>query len=98
MTPRTFSASTTFVIAKEVLATELGSEFVILNLADGIYYGLDDAGAEIWKLLTRPVTVEEICRGISASFDVELDQCRTDVLKLLDSLASRSLIDVRGHD
>jgi hypothetical protein len=98
MSPRAFSASTTFVMAKEVLASELGSEFVILNLADGIYYGLDDAGAEIWRLLATPVTVDEICLGISASFDVELDQCRTDVLKLLESLASRGLIDVRSHD
>jgi hypothetical protein len=98
MSPRTFPASSTFVVAKEVLATELGSEFVILNLADGIYYGLDDAGAEIWKLLATPVTVDEICRGISASFDVGLDECRADVLTLLESLASHSLIDVRSHD
>ena len=95
MSPHTFSASTTFVIAKEVLATELGAEFVMLNLADGIYYGLDEVGGEIWKLLATPVTAADICRAIAASFDVEPDQCHADVQKLLESLASRGLIEVR---
>ena len=95
MSPETFPASTTFAIAKEVLASELGSEYVILNLADGIYYGLDEVGGEIWKLLATPVTVADICRVITASFDVEAGKCREDVVKLLDSLTSRGLIEVR---
>ena len=95
MSPGPLSASTTFVVAKEVLATELGSEFVMLNLADGIYYGLDEVGGEIWKLLATPVTAAEICRAISSSFDVEPDECRADVQQFLESLASRGLIEVQ---
>jgi hypothetical protein len=95
MSVHTFPASTTFVIAKEVLASELGSEFVILNLADGIYYGLDEVGGEIWKLLSTPVTLTDICGVITSSFDVEPKRCREDVVRLLDSLASRGLVDVR---
>ena len=98
MAPRTFSASTTFVIAKDVLASELGSELVMLNLADGVYYGLDEVGGEIWRRLAAPVTIAEICRAIGASFEVEPDQCRADVEKLLESLASSGLIEVIGGD
>ena len=77
-----------------MLASDVGSEFVILNIADGIYYGLDEVGAEIWKLLTAPVAIADICRVIMSSFDVEPNRCRQDVVRLLEELASRGLIDV----
>jgi hypothetical protein len=86
---------TTFQIATDVLATELGSECVILNLADGVYYGLDDVGAEIWKQLSSPVSVFDICRHVADVYEVDPDQCNSDVVSLLDSLQSRGLIIAR---
>jgi hypothetical protein len=84
------------VIAKEVLASQIGTEFVILNLADGTYYGLDEVGGEIWKVLATPVTVSDICTVMRSTFDVESDRCHEDVVRLLTDLASRGLIDVRA--
>ena len=88
------SASATLVIAADVLATELGAEVVILNLADGQYYGLDEVGAEVWKALASPATVDDVCRAITSAFDVEDACCREDVLSLLGELASRGLVTV----
>ena len=38
-------------VAGEVVATDLGDEAAILNLKDGVYYGLDPVGARVWSLI-----------------------------------------------
>ena len=88
-------ASAIVVIASDVLSSELGSEHVLLNLRDGMYYGLEDVGGDIWKLLQTPVSVGDICRAIVEIYDVEPERCRRDVVKLLGELAEHQLIELR---
>jgi|EndMetStandDraft_4_1072995.scaffolds.fasta_scaffold275858_2 hypothetical protein len=91
----TLAMSSTVVVAADVLSSELGSEHVLLNLSDGVYYGLEAAGSEIWRLVQRPITVAEICRIVSEAYDVEPERCRADVIRLLSDMAERRLVDVR---
>jgi hypothetical protein len=92
----TLAMSTTVVVADEVLSSELGPEHVLLNLRDGMYYGLEAVGSEIWALVQRPITVAEICRVVSENHDVDPERCRTDVMRLLSDMAERRLVDVRA--
>lgn len=89
------SESATVVVASDVLASDLGSEVVLLNLQDGTYYGLEGVGGEVWKLVQKPVTVDEILRAIVAEYDVEAERCRQDIMKLLGDLATRGLVEIR---
>jgi hypothetical protein len=82
-------------VASDVLASELGSEVVMLNLRDATYYGLDDVGAEIWRLLQAPITTDAIVHALVATYDVEADRCRADVRRLLGDLVDRGLVEVR---
>jgi hypothetical protein len=84
------------VAASDVLSSELGSEHVLLNLQDGTYYGLDDVGGEIWKLLQTPIAVADLCRAIIEAYDVDPGRCRDDVLMLLEDLAERRLVEIRS--
>jgi hypothetical protein len=88
--------SAVVVVATDVLSTDVGSEQVLLNLGDGLYYGLDEVGGEIWNLLQTPVSVGAICQAITDTYDVDADRCRRDVTKLLGELATRRLIEVRS--
>lgn len=96
MSEDVLSASAVVVVAADVLSSDVGSEQVVLNLADGLYYGLDEVGGEIWKLLQTPVSVGAICRTIVEKYDVDAERCRRDVTKLLGELAARRLIEVRS--
>jgi hypothetical protein len=87
--------SATLVAADGVLATEFGDEVVLLNLDDGVYYGLDDAGALVWRLLRRPTSVADLRDAIVAEYDVDPGRCERDVRTLLAELADRGLIAVR---
>lgn len=97
MTTSPLSDSTRVVAAGDLLVTEFGAELVVLNLRDGVYYGLEDVGARIWRLLQEPVTVAAICDVIVSEYDVEPMCCEQDTRALLGELAARGLVEVREH-
>jgi hypothetical protein len=86
--------SSTIVAAKDQIGCDLGGEEVILDLNSGIYYGLNAVGASIWKLIQEPITVSEIRKAIFDEYDVDSERCENDVVRLLNELAERNLINV----
>ena len=94
----TIGGSAIVAIARDVLGSEIGSEVVMLNLHDGTYYGLDDVGAEIWRLIQTPTTIDGIVTALVRTYDVDANRCRTDAIALLENLAERGLIEIRNHD
>ena len=96
MSRRAASESATVVVAADVLATAFGTEYVLLNLNNGTYYGLDTVGAEIWKLVQVPITVGDISRQLVEMFDVDRDRCLRDVTALVSELAHNGLVEIRA--
>lgn len=91
--------STRLVAARELLTGEFDNDAVILDLRDGVYYGLDGAGASTWSLLQRPVTVLALRDAMVAEYDVEPARCLTDLKELCAELLRRGLIRVADdHD
>lgn len=84
----------TVVASPSQVSSAVADEAVILDLARGIYYGLDPVGARIWQLLQRPTTVSAIRGALVAEYDVELARCDKDLLALLTDLRAHSLIEV----
>jgi hypothetical protein len=84
--------------AKDVLVSEFGDELVILNLRDGIYYGLDDVGARIWRILKQSATISAIRDALVEEYDVDPDRSERDVRTLVEECASRGLVEIRTID
>ncbi|HEX6292766.1 MAG TPA: PqqD family peptide modification chaperone [Herpetosiphonaceae bacterium] len=82
------------VATKEQVSSELAGEAVILNLKNGMYYGLDPVGARIWTLIQQPRSVAALFEVILAEYDVDPGRCERDVLALLRDLAAAELIEV----
>jgi len=70
-------------------------DMVILNLKDGVYFGLNAVGARIWSLIQNPITVREILDILLAEYDVDRRQCQSDLLQLLRDLAKHGLVKVQ---
>jgi hypothetical protein len=85
------------VVSQDQVSCELGGEAAILNLKAGVYYGLNEVGARIWKLILEPKRVSEIRDTILEEYQVEPDQCEVDVMVLLQDLLDNGLIeDMKG--
>ena len=92
--PPAVAALTRVVVASDVLASDFGAEYVLLNPNSGTYYGLDRVGAEIWRLIQTSATVQTICAEIVAAFDVDEETCRRDVMRLVGELLEHGLVEI----
>jgi len=81
-------------ITQNQVSCELDGEAVILNLRNGVYYGLDPVGAVVWKLIERPCSVVSIRDSMLSKFDVDAARCESDLFALLERLSAEGLIEV----
>jgi hypothetical protein len=86
--------SSVVVAAEHQTSAEVDGESVILDLEEGIYYGLNPVGARIWSEIQEATAVEEITAAITAEYDVDAGQCREDVISLLQDLHENDLIKI----
>jgi len=86
----------TVVVGAQQLSSSVGEEAVILGLTDGVYYGLNSVGARIWALLQEPRRAREVCAAITTEFEVDAESCERDVIRLLQQLADKGLVEVRA--
>jgi hypothetical protein len=87
---------TTLQAKKSNLACDLADETVILNIESGIYYGLNNVGTYIWKLLQEPRTFAQIKNQILADYDVDSEKCQQEVMQLLADLIAKGLVDINA--
>jgi hypothetical protein len=83
------------VAIKDQVSCDLAGEAAILNIKNGVYYGLDPVGARIWNLMQQPRAVFEIQNAITGEYDVEPERCARDLFGLLNRLLEEGLIEVR---
>lgn len=91
------SESSLVVATPEQISSDLGGEAVILDLKSGIYHGLNEVGARIWKLIEEPKTVKEIEQALLEEYEVEPECCQRDLLALLQNLKAAGLIKVNNE-
>jgi Coenzyme PQQ synthesis protein D (PqqD) len=88
-------AESVVVAARDQVSAEVEGEVVILNLADEVYYGLDEVGARVWALLAEPRTVAELRDAVVAEYAVDADTAQRDLVALLEEMAARRLVEIR---
>jgi hypothetical protein len=90
------SVESIVVAATDQVSCDLGGEAAILNIKNGVYYGLDPIGAQVWNLIQKPHRVAEIREAVVRDYDVEPERCERDVITLLESLLAEGLIEVQN--
>ncbi len=88
------SPETTLVIPAQVMSRQVGDETVILDLASGMYFGLDPVGARIWQLLSEGHHLGVVVSTLLTEYDVPEAQLRQDVNTLISELVSRGLVQL----
>ena len=78
----------------ELVVSKVAGEVVIMHLEKGIYYGLDAIGSRVWNLIQEETTVAKVRDQLLAEYDVEPEQCVSEVLALLKDLHREGLLRV----
>lgn len=85
------------VVSQDQVSCDLSGESAILNLKAGVYYGLNEVGTRIWKLIQEPRRVGDLRDAILEEYEVEPDRCEADILFLLQALLDNGLMEERNE-
>ena len=83
----------TVVIPDGVLYQSIGEEIVLLDLNEGIYYGLDPIGSRIWMFLAEKMTPRQILMRLTEEYDADEVTLEADLLDLVTQLEARKLLE-----
>ena len=75
------------------LTASVSEETVLLHVATGSYFGLNEVASRAWQLLQAPMSIEALVDKLRGEFDVSEDILRPDMLRLLRELESSGLVE-----
>lgn len=78
----------------DVVSRILDGEAVVLDLASGTYFGLNDTGSDLWSLIVQGATIAELRARVLELYDVDADTAGRDLTELVDELVKRGLVDL----
>jgi hypothetical protein len=81
----------------DIISTVLDDEIVIMSVDRGNYYSMDKVGSYIWQLMEKPLPIESLCSQVMQYFDVERNDCETDLFNFVRELAEEGLIDITAE-
>jgi hypothetical protein len=80
--------------AHDVLFRQLGGEAVLLNLATGSYFGLNEVGARVWTLAVGGENLAAALAILRTEYDASEERLRADLLALVEELLGDELLVV----
>lgn len=81
-------------IPDDTVFRELDGEAVLLQVAAGMYYGLDPVGTRLWQLIAERGSLRDVHTAALAEYDVDASVLERDLLDLVRALLDRQLLAV----
>ncbi|MBI5459355.1 PqqD family peptide modification chaperone [Methanobacterium sp.] len=89
------SRSSKIVVNKDVVSCDLGGETAMLDMKEGVYYGLNEIGTVIWELIQNPITLLEIIDKILEEYEVDEETCYADTVELIKEMEKNGLVAIK---
>ncbi len=80
--------------AADVVSRVVDGEAVLLDLASGKYFGLNEVGSRVWEHTQEGIAVSALFQRLQGEFEVDPSTLRADLDELLAELAAKKLITV----
>lgn len=81
---------------RDALAADIAGEFVLMSVAHGKYFGLDEIGSDVWRRIEEPIEVGQLCAELSGDYAADAAVIERDVIALLEKLSSHDLLEDIG--
>ena len=85
---------TQLTVPPQVISRLVGDETVLLDLASGMYFGVDGVAMHIWESIAAGQTLNQAVAAVVADFDVDKAQAEADALEFVNELVERGLLAV----
>lgn len=78
----------------QYMASGIGEETVMMNIADGSFIGLNAVGTDIWHLLAESMSFEALIKKLMEIYEVSEKQCIDETLPYLNRMLGEKMIQV----
>jgi hypothetical protein len=85
------SLESSFVLSKDAIFRDLNGEAVVLDLASGAYFGLNQVGTRIWQLIEQDGRLQNVLARLVEEYEAAPQQLERDLLDLVSRLAQAGL-------
>ena len=79
-------------MSDDVVLRELDGEAIILNLASGVYFGLDPVGTRIWRLIEQHGRLADVVTAMRTEYDAPAGRIERDLVELASELVQQGLV------
>jgi len=83
---------TKFIRNQKTISGRLHDEMVAMDLDKGKYFSLNPVATSIWEKLEKELTIEELCSMLMEEYDVDSEQCYSEVNEHLTEMVKLGLI------
>jgi hypothetical protein len=90
----TVALDSVVAVSEDAVFRELDGQSVLLNLATGMYFGLDAVGTHVWQLAAENGSLRWISQRLAEEYDADPAAIERDLLALADSLVAKGLWSV----
>jgi len=84
-------------LSPDVVFRDLDGEAVILDLVSGTYFGLNEVGTRIWRLVDEGRDASQIVNVLASEYQADRETIARDITRLIDDLRTRRLIVAIGE-
>lgn len=79
---------------EDIAADVLDGEAIIINLATGSYYAMNNVGGLVWRSIEQQCSLDEIAARVSEHYEVSIERARTDLLTLSAQLLEEGVVQI----
>ena len=85
-----------FLVPDSVISRPVDDITVVVDVATGRSFTLDEVGTRVWELLTTMPSAQAAYETLLQEFDADPVQMRDDVERLIDALTSNELLRIQA--
>jgi hypothetical protein len=85
-------------VPPNVMVRFLHNESVFLNVQTEHYFGLDETGTRMWRLVTASASIDSAYQRLLEEYDVAPEVLRENLTELLNRLVENGLLQVVPSD
>lgn len=78
----------------QISGSALGDEIVFFDDRVGKYFATGAVGADIWRMLETPSTLDTIVSRLLETYDVDAQTCRMETQAFLDQMMAADLVQL----
>jgi hypothetical protein len=88
----TITGATIVSRSPSVLTAEVDGEIVMISIEQGLYFGLDSVGSDIWRRIEPPCSFATLIEALAADYEADRATIITDVKTLLAHMVERDIV------